>query len=199
MNNPPPSETKAKRHSARPARLCSRLERSPWQRAVPDGLVGRSEGCQTTRRFGYEQCTGYGKPGVRFSRQVDPLQIETAVASPGTLSWTQKTLCDRSRPQACEAASDAQKPPPQVPTDSRRRGRPKDVTKCYFCRKSKLECGASCTRRPPGLSPIALAATPAQLPALAAAAGPLLSAVGAHAELAQAQTPSLPPSWRERR
>ena len=37
------------RNIARPHTLCSRLERSPWQRAVAEGFGAHKEGCQTVR------------------------------------------------------------------------------------------------------------------------------------------------------
>ena len=46
---PPPSQAAPIRRSARGPRLCSRLERSPRQRAVQEGFVARSEGCPTVR------------------------------------------------------------------------------------------------------------------------------------------------------
>ena len=113
-----------------------------------------------------------------------------------------------------EPAADAQQPPSQGPSDRNVGGRPKGDTKCAKCRRKALECGPDCPRWP-GVQPVAQTATPAQLPAPAAAAAPLqLTASGAAdlsgaeprpplaagpqaaaaaAELAQAQTPSLPP------
>ena len=94
------------------------------------------------------------------------------------------------------------------------RGRPKGAAKCATCRRKGLECGPNC-RDWPGVQPVAQTATPAQLPAPAAASAPLqLTASGATdlsgaeprpplaagpqapaaaADLAQAHTPSLPP------
>ena len=133
MNNPPPVPNKGQtRHTLDPhacaltwsaLRGSARCQKVLW--------VGRKDVRRRADFCGarYEQCTGYGKPGVRFSRQADPLQIETAKihAPPGILPWNPQDLVRPFAPTG-EAASDAQKPPPQVPTDSRRRGRPKGVT-----------------------------------------------------------------------
>ena len=98
--------------------------------------------------------------------------------------------------------------------NGRGRGRSKGATKCPECRKKTLDCGPSYPNWP-GVQPVAQTATPAQLPAPAAASAPLqltasgatdlsgaeprpppadeAQAAAAAAELAQAQTPSLPP------
>jgi hypothetical protein len=134
-------------------------------------------------------------------------------APPGTLPWEPRYLLRPFTPTG-EAAGAAQPPPPPGPSGGRGRGRPKSAAKCDPCRRKGRDCGLSCPDWP-GHQPNAQTATPTQLPALAAAAMPLLetpgsgaaaSSSGPHPPLAdgaeaaattdenvQARTPPLPP------
>ena len=121
--------------------------------------------------------TCYVDPGL--ASPAEPLQIESAKihAPPGILPPDPADLLRPFLP-AGEAAGDAQQPPPQVPTNGRGRGCPKGATKCPKCTQNKKRCGPSCPNWQ-DVQPVAQTAPPAQLPALAAAATPLQSALDA--------------------